>query len=81
MRELGHELGGQRFAEAYQKAQGELESAAEAIDFASKISRKSAREFIHTVVTDMANSDKPTDKERAIVNQVRLMWGISGPKS
>jgi len=79
LKQLGEEIGGaDRFSQAITDAEGRFRTVQEALDFAAEIEREGARDFIHTVLTDLANSDELHSAEADLLARLRLMWGIRG---
>lgn len=74
---LGEEIGGaDTFSKAITEAEVRFRTVQEALDFAADIDSKAARDFIHTVLTDLANSDDLHRAEADLLARLRLMWGI-----
>ncbi|MCB9673667.1 MAG: TerB family tellurite resistance protein [Alphaproteobacteria bacterium] len=79
LKHLGEEIGGaDTFSRAITDAEGRFKTAQDALDFAAEIEREDARDFIHTVLTDLANSDDMHNAEADLLGRLRLMWGIRG---
>lgn len=79
LKQLGEEIGGaDTFSKAITDAEGRFKTAQDALDFAAEIEREDARNFIHTVLTDLANSDELHAAEADLLARLRLMWGIRG---
>ena len=75
--ELGAEIGGaDRFSNAITEAERRFKTSQQALDFASEIDSLQARSFIHTVLSDLANSDDLHVAEADLLARLRLMWGI-----
>lgn len=75
--EIGLEIGGSdRFSKAITEAERRFKTPAEALDFAAEITDEKTRAFIHTVLSDLANSDELHAAEADLIARVRLMWGI-----
>ena len=80
LKQLGEEIGGaDRFSRAITDAEGRFRTVQDALDFASEVEQNSARDFIHTVLTDLANSDDMHAAEADLLARLRLMWGIRTP--
>lgn len=74
---LGEEIGGaDRFSAAISLAETRFPTASDALDYAADVQRTEAREFLHTVLFDLANSDDLHPAEADILSRLRLMWGI-----
>lgn len=79
LRHLGEEIGGpDEFSAAIADAHARFKSAQDALDFAADIDNPKVREFIHTVITDLANADELHAAEAEMLARLRLMWGIRG---
>ncbi len=77
LRHLGEEIGGaDTFSMAITEAETRFKTAQAALDFAAGIERRDAREFIHTVISDLANADELHEAEAELLGKLRLMWGI-----
>lgn len=74
---LGSEIGGgARFSNAIGEAERRFEKPQAALDFAAEITDPDVRSFIHTVLSDLANSDEMHDAEADLLARVKLMWGL-----
>jgi uncharacterized tellurite resistance protein B-like protein len=77
LKHLGEEIGGaDTFSAAISTAEVRFQTANDALDYAAGVERKHAREFLHTVLSDLANSDELHPAEADILGRLRLMWGI-----
>jgi uncharacterized tellurite resistance protein B-like protein len=79
LKALGEEIGGgDTFSKAITEAEVRFKTVQDALDFAADIERKEARALIHTVLTDLAQSDDMHRAEADLLARLRLMWGIRG---
>ena len=79
LKDLGEELGGaDRFSNAIGEAEARFKTEQDALDFASTIDRQYARDFIYTVLSDLAHSDEMHPTEADLLARIRLMWGLRG---
>ena len=77
LKAVGEEVGGgDVFSKAITDAETRFPRAQDALDFASQLERASSRELIHTLLTDLANSDDLHEAEAELLGRLRLMWGI-----
>ncbi|MCA9566712.1 MAG: hypothetical protein KC656_02680 [Myxococcales bacterium] len=77
LKHLGEEIGGaDTFSAAITQAENRFKTAQAALDFAAEIENANAREFIHTVLSDLANADELHHAEAELLGRLRLMWGI-----
>lgn len=79
LRHLGEEIGGaDTFSAAITRAEIRFKTVQQALDFASGIESDNARNFIHTVLSDLAHADELHEAEADLLARLRLMWGIKG---
>lgn len=76
-RELAHEIGHDGFEAALAAARARFPTRDAAIAFAeTAVTRRGAREIIHTVLVDLAGADGISADERSLIDHVRTMWGL-----